>query len=270
MCWRSLWNQENVEQDSTETLVAQYKKRSVIDYIKCCLPCQAHNINRQKRSGFLCPIQTPEGPNELLGIDFCGPFPITPQDNRYVLCITDYFTKFVTAVALPTCSAAVTAEAMFKEHICRYGVPKAIISDQGSSFKNQLMESLSKLLGFHHILCTPYHPQSNGQTERFNATFVIQLAKLTDRESNNWDQHLQSIVFAYNTGLHSTTNFSPFELLFGRQANLPIDPPPTKFTFSNPEDYFHQLVRSLKHYRDVVKNNVKASMKEVQISIRPS
>ena len=231
-------------------------KRSVFNYVKSCLLCQAHNISRRKRPGLLSPIEVPDGPNQLLGMDYCGPFPTTPEENRYVLCLTDYFTKFVTAVPLPTCSAVVTAEAIFKEHICRYGVPKTIISDQGSSFKNQLMESLSKWLGFHHILCTTYHPQSNGLTERFNATFVIQLAKLTDRESNNWDQFLHSIVFAYNTGQHSSTNFSPFELLYGRQANLPTDPPPTEFIFPNSIDYLNQLVRSMQHYRDVVKDNI--------------
>ncbi|CAF3235826.1 unnamed protein product [Rotaria sp. Silwood2] len=131
-----------------------------------------------------------------------------------------------------------------------------MISDQGSSFKNQLMLSLSQLIGYHHILCTPYHPQSNGQVERFNGTFVTQIAKLTDRESSNWDEYLYPIIFAYNTGIHSTTNISPFELTFGRPANLPTDHPPRAFTFSKPNDYFHQLVRNLKHYHAAVKENI--------------
>ncbi|CAF0921788.1 unnamed protein product [Rotaria sordida] len=231
-------------------------KNFIINYIKSCVVCQAYNVSRQKRPGFLQPITPPDGPNQLVGIDFCGPFPTTPQDNRYVLCLTDYYTKFITAIALPVCSASVTANAIFKEFICRYGVPKAIISDQGTSFKNQLMHSLSKLLGYHHIFCTPYHPQSNGQVERFNATFVTQLAKLTDAELNNWDEYLCSIVFAYNTGIHSTTNMSPFELTFGRKANLPIDHPPTSFIFPHPNDYFQQLVRNLELYRVTVKQNI--------------
>ena len=82
-------------------------------------------------------------------MDFCGLFPTTPQNNRYVLCITDYFTKFVTAIPLSTCSASITAEAFFKEHIYRCGKPKSTISDQGQSLKNQLMHSISQLLGFH-------------------------------------------------------------------------------------------------------------------------
>ncbi|CAF2063099.1 unnamed protein product [Rotaria magnacalcarata] len=209
-------------------------KHSVIDHIKFCIVCQAYNTSRQKRPGFLHPVRPPDGANELLGIDFCGSFPPTPTDNRYVLCLTDYYTKFVTTIPLSTCSAQVTAEAIFKEHICRFG-----------------------LLGYHYIFCTPYHPQSNGQVERLNSTFVTQLAKLTDQEHNNWDEHLYPIVFAYNTGMHSTTNFTPFELTFGRPANLPTDRPPTTFTFSSPHDYLDQLVRNLKYYHTTVRQRIK-------------
>ena len=124
------------------------------------------------------------------------------------------------------------------------------------------MHCMSSLLGWNHTFCTAYHPQSNGQTERFNCTFVVQLAKLTDRESNNWDQYLHSIVFAYNTGVHSTTNFSPFELTYGRQANLPTDQPPTTFTFSQPNDYFRQLVRALSYYQAAAKQNIERQQKQ--------
>ena len=228
-------------------------KSTIINHIQSCLVCQAHNVSRQKRPGFLQPIPSPDGPNQPLGIDFCGPLPPTLQENRYVLCLTDYFTKFVTAVALPTCT---TAAVIFKDYVCHHGVPRAIISDQGTSFKNQLIKSLSILIGFNHILCTPHHPQSNEQTKRFNSTFVTQIAKLTDRESNNWDEYLPPIIFAYNIGIHSTTNISPFELTFGRQANLPTDHPSAYFTFSSPHDYYQQLIRHLKLYHAAVKQNV--------------
>lgn len=238
---------------------------SVITYIKSCLPCQAYNISRSKRPGFLHPVPVSDGPNQLLGIDFCGPFPTTPSDNRYVLCLTDYFTKFVTAVALPTCSASATADALFSNYICIHGVPKAIVTDQGPSFKNNLLSSLSILLGYHHILCTPYHPQSNGQTERFNATFVVQLAKLTDRQYNNWDSYLHPVVFAYNTGIHSTTSISPFKLTFGRDPNPPTDPPPSSFTIPHSHDYYQQLVRSLQYYHALVKQNITKQQQQTKI-----
>ncbi|CAF0981004.1 unnamed protein product [Didymodactylos carnosus] len=62
--------------------------------------------------------------------------------------------------------------------------------------------------------------------ERFNATFVPQLAKLQDQESNNWDEFLPAVVFAYNTGQHFTTGYSPFKLQYGQDPKLPPDQPP--------------------------------------------
>ena len=98
------------------------------------------------------------------------------------------------------------------------------MSDQGTHFKNQLMDAMSKLLGYNHIYSTVYHPQSNGMVERFNATFVPQVAKLQDRENNNWDEFLSLVAFAYNSGIQATTNYSPFQLQFGREPRLPVDP----------------------------------------------
>ena len=90
--------------------------------------------------------------------------------------------------------------------------------------------------------------------ERFNATFVPQLAKLQDRENNNWDEFLLPVVFAYNTGIHATTNYSPFQLQFGREPRLPTDEPATSFIFNKPNDYYEQLKKNLliiqRHARD--------------------
>ena len=153
---------------------------SVVRYVKACLPCQQYSVSRIKKPGHLCPIEPPEGPFQMIGIDYCGPFKRTPRENQYVLCITDYFTRWIIAIALPDCSAKTTAEAIFNEYICHYGVPVTILSDQGTHFNNQLMDAMAKLMGFNHVFSTVYHPQSNGLVERFNATFVPQLAKLHD------------------------------------------------------------------------------------------
>ena len=118
-------------------------KQSITHHIQSCLPCQQYNINRFKKPGKLNPIPAPDGPFQFIGIDYRGPFMRTPNDNQYVLCITDYFTRWVTAVALPDCSVQTTAQALFKEYMCRYGVPKALLTDQGTHFNNQLMEAKS-------------------------------------------------------------------------------------------------------------------------------
>ncbi|CAF2977846.1 unnamed protein product, partial [Rotaria sp. Silwood2] len=231
-------------------------KQSIIQYIQSCLPCQQYNISRTKKPGRLNPISTPEGPFQLIGIDYCGPFKPTPRGNQYVLCITDYFTRWVTAVALPDCSAQTTAQTLFNNYICQYGVPSAILSDQGTHFKNQLMESMAKLIGYNHIFSCVYHPQTNGMVERFNATFVPQIAKLQDRENNNWDEFLSPVVFAYNTGIHATTGYSPFKLQYGRDPRLPTDEPSTSFIFNKPQDYYEQLKKNLLIMQQQTRDNV--------------
>ncbi|CAF4400204.1 unnamed protein product, partial [Rotaria magnacalcarata] len=206
-------------------------KQSIIQYIPSCLPCQQYNISRTKKPGRLQPIPPPEGPFQLIGMDYCGPFKLTPRSNQYVLCLTDYFTRWVVAIAVPDCSAKTTAEALFNAFICKYGVPTVIRSDQGTHFHNQLMYAMSKLIGYDHTHSTTYHPQSNRMIEKLNATFVPQIAKLQDKENNNWDEFLSPVVFAYNTGTHSTTQYSPFQLLYGREPRLPTDGKLSSFTF---------------------------------------
>lgn len=221
-------------------------RNSINHYIKSCQLCQQYNISRQKKPGKLRSVSPPEGPFQVIGMDFCGPLQRTPRENRYVLIITDYFTRHIVAVPLPNCSAEKTAEALFNEYFCKFGIPCLIISDQGSHFRNQLMASMRSLIGYNHVFSTPYHPQTNGIVERFNSTFIPQISKLHDSEHNNWDEYLQAVVFAYNSGSHKTTNYSPYELLYGRAPRLPFHSKPSHLSFPHPHDYLAQLTKTLK------------------------
>ena len=241
-------------------------KSNIKSYINSCHLCKQFNIRRHKSHGHLRPITPPEGPFLLVGIDYCGPLKRTPRENQYVLIITDYFTRHVAAIPLPNCTAATTAQALFNEYFCKYGIPAVILSDQGSHFRNQLMENITRLIGFNHIYTTPYHPQSNGLVERFNATFVPQISKLQDTQNNNWDEYLQAVVFAYNTGIHKTTRYSPYELLYGRAARLPIHTRSQCFSFNRPNDYFEQLRKTLGIYHQAAKYHTVLQQQTTKVS----
>ncbi|CAF1144117.1 unnamed protein product, partial [Didymodactylos carnosus] len=105
--------------------------------------------------------------------------------NKYVLVITDYLTKFVIVKALPNNTVQTTAQTFVEELIFNFGVPDRLIADQGVHFNNELMKNVAELIGFDYIKSIPYHLQTNGQVERFNATFRPQLAKLQGENLNH-------------------------------------------------------------------------------------
>ena len=72
-------------------------------------------------------------------------------------------------------------------------------------------------------ITSAYHPQSNGQDERFNQTLQRQLLKFVSEEQNDWDLYLDSITFSYRVSRQDSTKASPFYLVYGRQARLPIE-----------------------------------------------
>ncbi|CAF1488885.1 unnamed protein product [Adineta steineri] len=234
------------------------KMRGEIEsYIRSCDKCAKFNIKRSKPPGKLNPIIPPEGQMELVGMDFWGPTREPSADgNRYILVITDYLTKFVVAKALPNNTAQTTAQTFVEDFIFKFGVPNRLITDQGVHFNNDLMRNITQMIGFDHIKSTPYHPQTNGQVERFNATFRPQLAKLYDENLNNWDEYLSAVVYAYNTGQHGTTGYSPFQLMFGRQPTLPLAQKHATFTLTKPNDYWPRIVRSLKMYHQAARQNI--------------
>jgi hypothetical protein len=75
-------------------------------------------------------------------------------------------------------------------------------------------------------------------------------------QHNNWDEYLQPVVFAYNTGIHKSTKYSPYELLYGRFPRLPITARPQHFSFKKPNDYFEQLKRTLRIYHRAARDHI--------------
>ena len=74
-----------------------------------------------------------------------------------------------------------------------------------------------------HNVTSPYHPQSNGQVERWNQTLQNSLRKRINQQQNNWDEFLDEILFAYRTSIQDSSKYSPFYLMYGREPRLPID-----------------------------------------------
>ena len=196
----------------------QYK--SIAEYIKSCDTCQRQGAPVPHEE--LHPIPVGQ-PFDRVGIDIVGPLSITGQGNRYIVVATEYLTKWPEAKALKDTKATTIAKFIYEDIICRHGCPKVLLSDQGTPFVNELVDSLCKLMTMHHRLSAAYHPQTNGLTERFNKTLCNTLAKYVSDYGDTWDTFLESALFAYRSLQNHTTKHSPFKLLYGREGRLPID-----------------------------------------------
>ncbi|CAM8956716.1 unnamed protein product [Rhodiola kirilowii] len=113
---------------------------------------------------------------DVWGIDFMGPFPPS-YGNRYILGAVDYVSKWVEAIASPTCDSKVVTKLFMKVIFPRFGVLRTIISDGGSHFKEKQFGALLKKYAVYHKVATPYHPQTSGQVEVSNREIKVILEK---------------------------------------------------------------------------------------------
>ena len=216
---------------------------SIRQYIRSCAPCAQSNASRQKPPGFLQSEGPPDGVFEIFQMDFWKA-PVRSSDgNFYVLIITDRLSKFVFARSFPCATASAAAQMLFEDIVLHHGSFRVLQSDQGSHFRNELVSALSQLVGFQQSFSIPYHPMSNGQVERFNSTFCDQLKKYCSHNLTDWDIYLPSIVWAYNSSVHATTRYIPYELAFNRRLICPFDPPSSTVILHKPHEYWEKANR---------------------------
>ena len=188
-------------------------------YVMHCSRCL-----RRKTPPQVAPLQPilVTQPLELVHMDYLS---LEPSKGiiENVLVVTDHFTRYALAYPSKTQTAQATARILWDNFICHYGFPERFISDQGRNFESDLIRELCKIAGVKKVHTTPYHPQGNGQCERFNSTLCNMLGTLSEEEKSDWKSHLGCMTHAYNCTKHASTTYSPYYLMFGRHPRLPID-----------------------------------------------
>ncbi|CAM8923442.1 unnamed protein product [Rhodiola kirilowii] len=151
-----------------------------------------------------------------------GPFPVS-CGYAYILVAVDYVSKWVEAKATRCDDAETVVDFLRTNIFYRYGVPKAIISDQGTHFCNRMMASTLKHYHVHHRTSTAYHPQTNGQAEISNREIKGILEKMVNPNRKDWSQRLDEALWAYRTAYKTPMGTSPFRLVYRKACHLPVE-----------------------------------------------
>ena len=202
-------------------------------------------------------------PMDKIACDIMGPLPETERKNIYILVVSDYYTKYVEAYALPDQTAQTVADCLVTEWICRFGVPLQILSDQGRNFESGLFQEVCKLLDMKKIRTSRYRPQTDGLVERYNRALKSMLKSFCQVEKSDWDHHLPYVMMAYRATIQESTKCTPNLLMFGRETRLPVDivygATNTEMWPSCPIDYVEWVRQSMSNAFGKVKESVKAN-----------
>lgn len=191
-------------------------------WIRSCTLCASRKSPKVTAYGKLQPISV-RWPGQIVGMDLVGPLPYTKGGKRYILVITDHFTKWAEAVPLRDATGELIAKAFVKHWLCMFGPPECILSDRGKNFLDGVMKHVYTILGVHKINTSAWHPQTDGMTERFNGTLITMLSTCINTNQKDWDTFIPYVLYAFRVSRQDSTKESPYYLTFGRDPILPID-----------------------------------------------
>uniref|UniRef100_A0A7I4Z3Z2 RNA-directed DNA polymerase n=1 Tax=Haemonchus contortus TaxID=6289 RepID=A0A7I4Z3Z2_HAECO len=189
--------------------------------VRSCEQCQRKR-NQQTNRELLAPV-TSGAIFDKVYVDLTGPLHTSENGNKYILAMIDHFSKYVIATPLPDCTAITVAHAIMSDCILVYGVMTQLASDNASYFKGEVLSEVGRLLRISRYFTTPYHHEGNGACERVFATFHPMLRTYIAENQLDWDRYVKACAFMYNTSVHTSTNNTPYFLMFGRDPVFNID-----------------------------------------------
>ena len=204
-----------------------YMATDVFQTAKDCRDCAQARGTRYRNQKLMKTFKATQ-PLDFVALDLLGPLIKTTTGYTDILVITDRFSKMARVVPLKSTKAPYVADAFIEHWVIPYGLPRKLLSDNGPQFVGKFFQAMCTLLGTKHLPTTAYHPQTNGQTERYNQTLVNRLRIFVSEHQNDWDRLIQPLTYAYNLQVNRTTGQPPFKLALTRQ------PPDTCLLYTSP------------------------------------
>jgi hypothetical protein len=198
--------------------------KMVEQYVTSCVKCQQNKASNQLTAGELMPLPIPNRPWAQMGIDFIGPLPTTKSGMNGVAMMVCRFAKMKHIVPIKMTLTAPQAVGLVVANVVRlHGVPDVIVSDRDARFTAGFWKEFWSCWQTKLGMGTAYHPQTDGQSERENRTLVEAVRSFVSEDQKDWDEQLPLLELAMNSAKQSSTGESPFMMVTGREAILPVD-----------------------------------------------
>ena len=192
------------------------------EYVKKCDQCQRFEPNIHQPGGVLNPFSSP-WPFAQWGLDIVGPFPKAVGNKKYLLVYTAYFTKWVEVEPLANIRDVDVKRFIWKNIVTRFGVPYALILDNGLQFDSKAFRKYCSDLGIKNRYSTPAYSQGNGQAETVNKVIVNGLIKRLDDAKGKLIEELPHVLWTYRTTPQKSTGETPFSMTYGAEAVIPLE-----------------------------------------------
>jgi Reverse transcriptase (RNA-dependent DNA polymerase)/RNase H-like domain found in reverse transcriptase/Integrase zinc binding domain/Chromo (CHRromatin Organisation MOdifier) domain len=225
-------------------------------WVLSCHDCQLNKASTHAPYGLLKPLPIPGRRWESVSMDLIVALPKTDRGNDTIVQFVCRLTKMVHIVPCKTPVTTVTMAEMYMEHVYKHhGLAKQFISDRGSQFVAGFWQEIWRLLGTKVSLSTAYHPQTDGQTERYNRVLEEMLRHYIAPTLNDWDKHLCLAEFAINNSWQASIQTTPFFLNCGQH---PLTPASIDVDSSMPaaQDFIETMTENL--------NRAKMCMRQAQ------
>ena len=198
----------------------------VHNYVDGCEECQRNKILPRRPLAIMGRHDIPDTPWQIISVDMITDLP-TSNGKDSILCIVDYHTKQAHAIGTNKTLTAPQLADLYLQHVWKlHGTPQKIVSDRGPQFASEFTRHLQRALKIESALSTAHHPQTDGQTERFNQTLETYLRIFTNYHQKEWEELLPYAEYSYNSQKHSATGYSPFFLLYGYDPTFEVNTSP--------------------------------------------
>ncbi|RDY05208.1 Gypsy retrotransposon integrase-like protein 1, partial [Mucuna pruriens] len=209
-------------------------------HVKRCMKCQMFADNIHVPSSTLHNLTSP-WPFSMWGLDMIGLIESKASNgHRFILVAIDYFTKWVEAASYTSVTKSAVVKFIKRDIICRYDLPAHIITNNGTNLNNKMMTELCQQFKIKHHNSTPYRPKMNGAIEVANKNIkrIVQKMVVTYKD---WHDLLPYALHGYRTSICMSTRETPYLLVYGTEAVLPIEVEILSLRILTEADWLDQL-----------------------------